>query len=207
MKKLKVLLTLVCAVLLVAVSVMSTMAYLTSTAEVKNTFTVGNVSIKLDEAPVDADGKATNGDRVNENTYKLLPGHEYTKDPIVHVVSNSEDCYLFVKVVNEIIAIEDSTNTVASQMTAKGWKAVDGQTGLYVYVGTTDGATEPLAVEAGSNITVFEKIKVAGTVDNETLAGYANKTITVTAYAVQKDGFEGKTASEIWTATFGATTT
>lgn len=201
----KALLLTLCALMLVAASVFGTMAYLTSTDEVKNTFTVGNVAITLDET--DVDDSTPNADRDKANSYKLMPGHEYTKDPIVHVASTSEDCYLFVKVVNEITAIEDSTNTVASQMAAKGWKAVDGQTGLYVYVGTTAGASAPLAVSANTNITVFEKIKVAGTVDNTTLAGYANKTITVTAYAVQKDGFDGKTASEIWAATFGTSAT
>lgn len=200
----KTLLAAACACALVVGSVVGTVAYLTSTDEVKNTFTVGNVAITLDET--DVDNSMPNADRVKANSYKLLPGHEYTKDPIVHVASTSEDSYLFVRVVNEISAIEDSTNTVASQMAAKGWKAVDGQTGLYVYAGTAAGATAPLAVSASTNITVFEKVKVASTVDNTTLAGYANKTIIVTAYAVQKDGFEGKTASEIWAATFGAQT-
>lgn len=203
-KKLRKFLTLFCcAALLVCMTVAGTLAYLTSTDKVENTFTVGNVAITLDET--DVDDSTPNADRDKANSYKLMPGHEYTKDPIVHVASTSEDCYLFVKVVNEISAIEDSTNTVASQMAAKGWKAVEGQTGLYVYVGTAAGATTPLAVSAGSNVTVFEKIKVAGTVNNTTLAGYANKTITVTAYAVQKDGFDGQTAAQIWTAAFPST--
>lgn len=200
----KTLLAAACACALVVGSVAGTVAYLTSTDEVTNTFTVGNVAITLDETGVD--DSTPNADRVKANSYKLLPGHEYTKDPIVHVASTSEDSYLFVKVDNQISAIEDSTNTVASQMAVKGWNAVDGQTGLYVYVGTEAGTTAPLAVSADTNIPVFEKIKVAGTVDNTTLANYENKTITVTAYAVQKDGFEGKTASEIWAATFGAKT-
>lgn len=203
----KALLLSLCAVLICAASVMGTMAYLTSTDTVTNTFTVGKVAITLDEAKVDAAGKAITGQgaaRVDNNGYKLMPGHEYDKDPIVHVDSASEDSYLFVKVANEIAAIEDSANTVASQMAAKGWKAVEGKDGVYVYVGTAANATAPLAVTAGSNVTVFEKIKVAGSVDNTTLAGYANKTITVTAYAVQKDGFEGKTAVQIWDAAFPA---
>lgn len=41
--KSKALLLTLCAVLLVAASVLGTMAYLTSSAEVKNTFTVGKV--------------------------------------------------------------------------------------------------------------------------------------------------------------------
>ena len=56
--KTKALLMSLCAVLLVAASVLGTMAYLTDSKDVKNTFTVGNVSIKLDEAKVNADGKA-----------------------------------------------------------------------------------------------------------------------------------------------------
>ena len=45
----KIVMGLVCALALVTASVMGTMAYLTSTDEVVNTFTVGNVQIKLDE--------------------------------------------------------------------------------------------------------------------------------------------------------------
>ena len=199
----KVLLTMVCAVLLVVASVLGTMAYLTSTAEVENTFTVGSVTISMDEK--DVDNSTESKDRDTENNYHLLPGHEYTKDPIIHVASTSEECYLFVTVSNEIAAIEATGDTsVASQMEAKGWKAVEGQTNLYVYIGTAEGASAPLAVKANENITVFEKIVISGSVDNTTLANYKDKTITVKAYAVQKDGFESKTASEIWNATFGA---
>ena len=57
-----------CAVLLVAASVLGTMAYLTSTDEVENTFTVGNVKITLDESKVDQNGNAVEGDRVTANT-------------------------------------------------------------------------------------------------------------------------------------------
>lgn len=51
--KTKVLLMSLCAVLLVAASVLGTMAYLTDSKDVKNTFTVGNVSITMDETDVD----------------------------------------------------------------------------------------------------------------------------------------------------------
>jgi len=63
-------------------SVFGTLAYLTATDTVTNTFTVGKVQITLDEAPVDANGETTDGDRVKKNNYHLLPGHEYDKDPI-----------------------------------------------------------------------------------------------------------------------------
>ena len=198
--KSKALLLTLCAVLLVTASMLGTMAYLTSTASVENTFTVGSVAITLDET--DVDNSTADANRDQANSYKLMPGHTYTKDPIIHVDANSEDCYLFVKVDNQIAAIEaDGNTTVAAQMAAKGWKAVEGKDGIYVYVGTT---AAPVAVKANDNVTVFEQLVIAGTVNGDTLKTYENKTITVTAYAVQKDGFEGKTADQIWSAAFGA---
>lgn len=195
--KSKALLLTLCAVLLVTASVLGTMAFLTSTDEVKNTFTVGQVKITLDEAQVDESGNPVEGAaRVKANSYKLLPGHTYKKDPIVHVASTSEDCYLFVKVDNQIAAIEATNAEVASQMTQKGWATVEGAAGVYVY---TQNST-PAVVVGGSNVTVFDDFTISGTVNNTTLATYNGKTITVTAYAIQADGFAGKTASEIWTA-------
>ena len=206
--KSKVLILLFSAILLVGASVLGTMAYLKSSDTVENTFTVGSVKITLDEQDVDdsdEDGDIT--DRDKENSYKLLPGHLYTKDPIIHVADTSEDCFLFVKVVDEIADIQDA-DTVATQMDNKGWKPVEGVANTYVYVGTADGASAPFAVsgknEDERHITVFESFKIKGSVTNDELAKYKDKTITVTAYAVQKDGFENKTALEIWNEAFGA---
>lgn len=103
--KSKALLLTLCAVLLVAASVLGTMAYLTSTDTVTNTFTVGKVEIKLDETDV------TNptGSRVQANSYKLMPGTTYTKDPTVTVKAGSEESYVRMKVTfnnaKEIIAL------------------------------------------------------------------------------------------------------
>ena len=108
--KSKALLLTLCAVLLIAASVLGTMAYLTSSAEVKNTFTVGKVEIKLDEAKVNADGIPEEGAaRVTANSYKLMPGTTYTKDPTVTVKAGSEESYVRMKVTfnnaKEIIAL------------------------------------------------------------------------------------------------------
>ena len=108
--KSKALLLTLCAVLLVAASVLGTMAYLTSTDTVTNTFTVGKVEIKLDEAKVNADGIPVEGaDRVTANSYKLMPGTTYTKDPTVTVEEGSDLSYVRMKVTfnnaKEIIAL------------------------------------------------------------------------------------------------------
>lgn len=107
--KTKALLMSLCAVLLVAASVLGTMAYLTDSKDVKNTFTVGNVAITLDEAKVDDNGNAidkqgkrvtnlADAERVPGNAYKLLPGHTYTKDPTVTVLAPSVESYVRMKV-------------------------------------------------------------------------------------------------------------
>lgn len=183
----KAMLIALCAVLLVAASVMGTLAYLTSTTGVvTNTFTVGNVKITLDEAKVDTAGvEVKDADRVLENKYHLIPGSSYTKDPTVHVDANSEDAWLFVKVENGLANIEAGT-TIAAQMAAKGWTLVANQTNVYAYKTT---------VAAGNNIVVFESFTVSGTAD---VAAYEEAEIKVTAYAVQAENFE--TAAEAWTA-------
>lgn len=98
MKK-KILVACLCVALAVLTIAGTTLAYLTDSKEVKNTFTVGKVKIALDEAKVDTDGTPIAGEkRVTENEYKLMPGHTYTKDPTVTVLGGSEDCYVRLKV-------------------------------------------------------------------------------------------------------------
>ena len=195
----KALLLALCAVSLVTASVLGTMAYLTDDKTVTNTFTVGSVAITMDETDVD---ESSDTDRDTANKYKLLPGHEYTKDPTIHVDPKSEDCYLFVKVENEIEAIEDGNSKVADQMTRNGWAAVEGK-GVYVYVGKEEGASQPLAVTKNDkDIHVFDKIKIDGSVNGTELKKYEDKKITVTAYAVQKDGFDKMNATQIWETAF-----
>ena len=80
MKKKSILMAAI-AVMLVAVLVVGgTLAYFTDTKSATNTFTVGDVKIKLDESNV----KDPNGDRVTSNEYTgVFPGIQYKKDPVV----------------------------------------------------------------------------------------------------------------------------
>ena len=102
----RILLLLACAVLLVSLSVGATLAYLTSTDEVENTFTVGDVQIKLDEAKVNTEtGKAPDPeDRTPDGNkqVRMVPGRLIDKDPTVTVLKDSEDCYVRVKVIVDV---------------------------------------------------------------------------------------------------------
>lgn len=195
--KRKALLLTFCAVLLVVASVLGTIAYLTANDTVTNTFTVGQVAIKLDEAKVNPDGSPVEGvARVKENSYKLLPGHEYTKDPTVHVNAVSENSWIFVKVENGIAAYEANTTDykqIADQITENGWTALDGVANVY-YKSYAQNAT-------GADFVVFKNFKVSDTAN--TVDGWANineksTKVTVNAYAIQADGFE--TAKDAWDA-------
>lgn len=184
--KTKALALALCAVLLVVTTVFVTMAFLTSKDTVTNTFTVGKVTITLDEADVNNDGTyVSNKDaRVDANEYKLIPGHTYIKDPTIHVADDSEECWLFVKVENGLANAEaEGATSIESQMAAKGWAKVEG-TDVYAY------ATKQAA---GADVVVFDNFKIAGTTD---VSLYEDAEIVVTAYAIQADGFA--TAAAAW---------
>lgn len=184
----KFLMMLASALLLVSVTVGATVAYLTSTDEVVNTFTVGNVGLTLDEADVNTDGTYVSdiNSRVDANEYHLLPGKTYIKDPTVHITEGSENGWLFVKITNEIAQIEKAT-TIADQMTANGWALVSGETDVYAY---------NAQVVAGRDYVVFENFSIKDNVTKEALAAYANKTVKIQAYMVQAEGFA--TSAEAW---------
>ena len=195
-KSRKIVLGAVVMILVIAMSVAGTIAYLTSKTEtVKNTFTIGNVTIKLDEHKIkDEYAEELLEDIVLSNEYKLLPGHTYLKDPTVHVHAESEDCWLFVKVTNGIAAIEVAAadgDTIVEQMAALGWTLVEGTTDVYAYKETVSG---------GADVKVFDSFTIAGDAD---ISGYATENndsavIEIIAYAVQADGFT--TSAAAWAA-------
>ena len=204
----KALLLTLCAVLLVAASVLGTMAYLTSTDEVQNTFTVGQVKIKLDEAKANPDGSlVANADRVKANSYKLLPGHTYNKDPMVTVLNGSESSYIKMTVTfskaNELDAIFDpdgaTLTTIFNGYDSSNW----------TYKGNTKNAAdntrtyefwykEAVAAPDGNVAldALFDSITVPGSITNEQLKTIEGMTITVNAYAIQADGFTD--AADAW---------
>ncbi len=203
----KALLLTLCAVLLVAASVLGTMAYLTSKDEVVNTFTVGKVAITLDEAKVTTDGKRVeDADRVKANSYKLLPGHTYNKDPMVTVVKGSEASYIKMTVTfSKASALDAIFAPTGADLTSifngynnANWiykgntkdATADTRTYEFWYREAVDASTADVALDA-----LFDSITVPGTITNEQLATIQDMTITVNAYAIQADGFNNAEAA------------
>ena len=205
--KTKALALALCAVLLVVSTVFVTMAFLTDRDSVQNTFTFGQVGISLDEADVDANGEIEAGEnrestagRVHANEYHLIPGHNYVKDPTIHVDDGSENCLLFVKLENGLKPIvagkdtfsaadpADTVYTIEAQMTKNGWSLVDGKTNIYAYKATAKPG----------DYKVFDNFKLKGdaVVSSYATADNEDSVINVTAYAIQADGFA--TAAAAW---------
>ncbi len=200
----KALLLILCAMLLLIASALGTVAYLTVQDTVTNTFSVGKVDATLIEGSA---GKRSmrarsTGAPVDENDHILMPGHTYTKDHTIHVDAVSEDSYIFVKVENGIAsyeaassAEEDGYRTIADQITDNGWTALESAADVY-YREYTKSST-------GSDFAVFNTFKIADNANDAESWGSCDAQVAVTAYAVQKDGFD--TASAAWMATFGKT--
>lgn len=181
----KVVVLVLCAALLMAASVMGTLAYLTSKDEIKNTFTSGNVTIELKENKMNpATGELDGTERVDSGIQdiKIVPGREIEKQPVVIVGGTSENCWLFVKVENG-----DTTKDVlgsGSFAPTADWEAVSGESGWYQLKSVAT---------AGGNYQVFEKFTV-GNLENGQVAALAGGSIKVTAYAVQSENVTQATA-------------
>ncbi len=187
----KALLLALCAVLLVAASVMGTLAYLTDKESVTNTFTVGTVAITLDESVVNEYGVKGSGRTSQNQQYLLVPGHEYVKDPVVHFADKSEASWLFVKIENGLADVE-GTNTIDAQIKANGWTALEGKAGIYYK------AVEKNTSGNAVDYPVFEKFTVSGAVNGTDLDACSGAKIIITAYAIQRDGLND--ASAAWSA-------
>ena len=191
MKMKKILAMVLAAMLLVAVSVAGTVAYLTAvTDEVTNTFTAAGIEIKLDEAPVDANGQKTDGTRGKANEYRMIPGNVYDKDPTVTVVGGEDnvDVYLFVKFeeLNDAATYLTYTSTLN---TDNGWTLVPGETDVWYR------EVEASADDQSWVLLNPAKITVKNTVSEGNMAQAVLASLKYDAWAVQSDNL---TVEEAW---------
>lgn len=209
MKRSKSLVMMLCALLLAAGAILGTVAYLQDSASVVNTFTVGNVRLKLDEALVNEKGEPIGGRTEAGNAYHLLPGEAYTKDPTVTVRKGSEQSYvrMLVRVncARELDAIFAPGGAVLGEIfkgyDAAKWKYVDVARGTdntvtyeFRYFDTVKPQKDAdLVLDA-----LFDTVAVPDTLTGEQLATVADLKITVEAHAIQATGFAD--AQEAWAA-------
>lgn len=203
---------LLCVTLVALAAIGATFAYLTDTKTVNNTFTMGNVAIKLDETNVND----PTGDRVTSNAYNVYPGAVVTKDPIVHNTGkNAAYIRATVNVSNWMnlcaayypdfgihfpeAGYEKSLELLVGQL-GKGWSVV----GVTIGDTFTDGAFGAKFIlkydgklAAGADTTaMFQKVTIPAGIDNANTDSF--KEVKVVAQAIQADGFD------TWEAAFAA---
>lgn len=208
---------LLCVTLVALAAIGATFAYLTSTASVNNTFTMGNVKITLDESKVDESGKAVEGaDRVTSNTYTVYPGAVVTKDPIVHNVGKN------AAYIRATVNVSDWMNLVAAYYPeyeyhfgqegyksalellvgelGEGWSVVDVVAGDTFTLGAIDAKfvlKYDGTLAAGADTTaMFQTVTIPAGIDNANTDTF--KGVKVVAQAIQADGFD------TWEAAFAA---
>lgn len=206
MKKNKIMLSVISGLLVAAVAVGGTLAYLSDKSNmVTNTFNVGagyeedddgHVGLWLDETDV------TNPESRTEigNEYEdLQPGSIVVKDPTFHLTAGSTDSYVFAQVtgVDEMIKAgyyftvvepEKLVDPAASAFNEKWVKVADngvdgdaGFNGLYIYKDGVDGI-----VSGGEEMeAMFNWVKLGSDVDNEEFAAIAPSAVDIRGVAVQ----------------------
>lgn len=196
----KKLTTVLAIVLVVALSVAGTYAYLTAqTDKVTNTFTAAGLASKftLDEskATQQTDGSYTLdvNDRVQENTYSVVPKVNLAKDPTVHVkLEKNVGAYVFLAVDNNLgdgltATIDDTQWTALNKTyTANGAEWT-------IYYKQLAGSATPAQVDI--NVLAGQQIVVGDTVAEDC------GNIVFNAYLTQSAGFTS--ALDAWNNSWG----
>lgn len=161
--------------LALALGIGGTMAYLTAaTGPVVNTFTIGNVGLELKEEKGDlVDGK---------HQFKMIPGNTIDKDPTVTVTAGSEDCWLFVKLVES--ANFGDYLTYAVDTSAGAWTALDGHTGVYYREVKQADTVKSFSVLKDDRVQV--NTDVENFQETTTTPAFVAPTLTISAAAIQQ---------------------
>lgn len=189
-------------VLAIVASITGTLAWLTAKTEaVTNTFTVGDVAIKLVEHEYSTTNTATITETENgTQNYPLIPGTTYAKDPTVSVEgSTTVDCWLFVKFEEINNPSTYLTYTSSLNVSDEGWTKLEGEEDVwYREVKTTD-TTKSWKLLKDDKVEVKDNIVkagvTAGTGEVNMPASTAQPQLKYTAYAAQKDNL---TVTEAW---------
>lgn len=203
---------LLCVTLVALAAIGATFAYLTDTKTVNNTFTMGNVAIKLDETNVND----PTGDRVTSNAYSVYPGAVVTKDPIVHNTGkNAAYIRATVNVSNWMNLCAAYYPDFKYTFGQEGYKAalnlLVGELGEgWSVVGVTADDTFTIGqfdakfilkydgkLAAGADTTaMFQTVTIPAGIDNANTESFSG--VKVVAQAIQADGFD------TWEAAFAA---
>lgn len=168
-----------------------TLAWLTSeTGKITNTFTVGDVDILLYEetnALSTTGGWVTAEEGFTANGYKIIPGTSEHKAPRVKVWAGSEECYVYIAVLNEFNGIKvGPTNAKVDAVTysydTTKWTEITDTTipanvKLYAYKTT--------CTENTTTSNLFSEVVYSDKITKSDVTSLTGKTIQIKAFAIQ----------------------
>ena len=219
MSKKKIITLALVAIVAITAIASASLAYFTDTKTADNTFTMGNVKITLDEAPVDEFGQVTDGERVTGNRYgpsAVYPGAVLHKDPTVHNVGD------YPAYIRATVNVSNWMNLVGAYypdfnetFPNEGYKAA-----LNLLVGELGEGWSVVGVVAGDTFTIgqfdakfilkyegelapgtdttamFKNVTIPAGIDNVNADSFDR--VTIVAQAIQANGFDS------WEAAFAA---
>lgn len=220
MTKKKVITLALVVIIAVAAITSASLAYFTDTKTAKNTFTMGEVKITLDEAAVDENGHAKeDADRVTSNDYgtdAAFPGAVLDKDPTVHN-NGKNPAYIRATVnvsnwMNLVSAFypdfketfpndgyKAALNLLVGEL-GEGWSVVGVEAGDVFTIGQLDAKFvlkyEGVLASGESTTPMFNHVIIPTGIDNANASSFDE--VKVVAQAIQANSFDS------WEAAFAA---
>lgn len=190
LSKTKILIISIGVIALFFTAISGTIAWLTSKSEtVTNTFTYGDINITLSETDTKDDND------LNTNTYEMVPGNKITKDPLITLAENSEDCYIFVK-----LEKTDNFDNYMEYQILENWLLLEGTDNVYYQEVSKATTKQEFYILKDNSISVKESVtkRMLNELDKDGIENYPK--LNITAYAVQRDSELDaiSTASNAW---------
>ena len=205
-KKYKYITIIFIGIIISILSMKYTFAFLTDYEKTPNIYTIGKISIALDETDTDELGvPIENSNRVHNNEYHLLPGYTYKKDPTITIKEGSEDSY--IRILVTINKIEELKKIFGNDFQLESFvNEIDDE--VWKHVNTIDNNDDSNTYEfryyelvnAHDNekklASLFNSFSIPVSLTGEQLERISNLKITIIGQAIQATGFENE--DEAW---------
>lgn len=202
----RIVMSVICGLLVATVALGGTLAYLTDSESITNTFTVGtgyegSDAFTLDETEKPATGLPTEPDldpsdrtEIGQEYPGLLPGTQFAKDPTFHLGTNGNGTHVIESYI--VAKLTDFDKAISEGYIFKNMLGEAGLNLNWVKVANSDGSTESIDYAKYDGYYIFtnngqiDNMDVAYTGDNEddiAILGEGQSTDALFTYVQLKD--------------------
>lgn len=202
----RIVMSVICGLLVAAVALGGTLAYLTDSESITNTFTVGtgyvgNDAFTLDETkkpdaglPTEPDLDPSDRTEIGQEYPGLLPGTQFAKDPTFHLGTNGNGTHVIESYI--VAKLTDFDKAISEGYIFKNMLGEAGLNLNWVKVANSDGSTKSIDYRKYDGYYIFtnngqiDNMDVAYTGDNEddiAILGEGQSTDALFTYVQLKD--------------------